>query len=96
MASSRSASVGFEPKFHRHRHGVAVHHRDAVAVRAHLGGEIAYVAAVELAEDLLRLLLHLLFFAADEGDHVADNVHGRHARIARARDGLHAWSPRCV
>ena len=41
-----------------------------------------------MPEDLLRLLLHLLFFAADEGHHVGHDVHRRHAGIARARNGL--------
>ena len=44
--------------------------------------------ATELAENLLGLLLHLFFFAADEGNDVADNVHRRHARIAGTGDGL--------
>ena len=68
---------------------MAIHHRHAVAVRADLGGQRLDVVAREVAQDLLRLLLHLLFFAADEGNHVAHDVHGRHAGIARARDGLH-------
>ncbi len=81
--------MSLDGKLHRHGDGVAVHDGHAVAVRAHRRGEIADTVSVEVAEDLLRLLLHLLFFAADEGDHVPHNVHGRHARIARAGDGLH-------
>ena len=80
---------GLRRKLHRDGDGVAVHHRHAIAVRADLGGQRLDVIAAEIAQDLLRLLLHLLFFAADEGDHVGDDVHGRHARIAGAGDGLH-------
>ena len=58
-------------------------------MRADLGRQRLDVIAAEIAQDLLRLLLHLLFFAADERDHVAHDVHGRHARIARAGDRLH-------
>ena len=42
------------------------------------------------AQQLTRLDLDLLLFAADVGDHVVQDVHGGHARIARARDRLHA------
>ena len=84
-----SAPPGFCSKFHRDRHRVPIHHRHAIAVRAHLRRQRLDVIADEVAQDLLRLLLHLLFFAADERDDVADDVHRRHARIARAGDGLH-------
>ena len=73
---------------------MAVHHRHAIAVRAHLGGQRLDVVAAEFAQDLLRLLLHLLFFAADEGNHVAHDVHGGHAGIAGAGDGLHGGGDR--
>src|ERR1019366_4883285 len=76
-------------KCHRHGFGVAIHHGDAVAVRAHLGGQRSDVVAREIAQDLLRFHLHLLFFAADEGDHVAHDVHAGDARVSRAGDGLH-------
>ena len=88
----RLPHVGFRRvrgEFHRDRLGVAVDHRHAIAVGADLGGQRLDVVAREIAQDLLRLLLHLLFFAADEGDHVAHDVHRRHAGIARAGDGLH-------
>ena len=45
--------------------------------------------AFELAEQLERLRLHLFFFVADVGDDVAEDVHGGHAGIAGAADGLH-------
>ena len=89
MAAISVGLTGLRRQLHRDGDGVAVHHRHAVAVRAHLGRERLDAIAVELAQDLLRLLLHLLFFAADEGDHVAHDVHGGDARIAGARDGLH-------
>ena len=91
-ALRRSASRRLRRELHRDGHGVAIDHRHAIAVRADLGGQRLDVVAGEIAQDLLRLLLHLLFFAADERNHVADDVHGRHAGIARAGDGLHAWS----
>ncbi len=43
----------------------------------------------EVAQDLLRLLLHLLFFAADERNHVGVDVHRSDARITRAGNRLH-------
>ena len=67
---------------------MAIDHWHAVAVRADFGGERLDVIAGEVAEDLLGLLLHFLFFAADERNDVADDVHGRHAGIAGAGDGL--------
>ena len=87
-ALRRSASRGLRRKLDRHRHGVAIDHRHAIAMRADLRGQRLDVIAREVPEDLLRLLLHLLFFAADERNHVAHDVHRRHARIARARDRL--------
>ena len=57
-------------------------------MRAHLGVQVADVISGEIAQDLLRLLLHLFFFAADERNHVGVDVHRRHARIARAGDRL--------
>src|ERR1039458_3339532 len=69
---------------HGDRHRVAVHHRDAVAMRAHLGRQRLDVVALELTQNLLGFLLDLFFFAANKRDHVADNVHGRDARISGA------------
>ncbi len=80
---------GLGGELHRDGDGVAVDHRDAIAVRADVGGQRLDAIAAEFAQDLLRLLLHLLFFAADEGDHVADDVHRGHAGVAGAGDGLH-------
>ena len=45
--------------------------------------------ARKIAEDLLRLAFHLVFFAADVRNHIGVDVHGRDARIARARNRLH-------
>ncbi len=44
----------------------------------------------QLTEDLVGFALDLLFFSAtDLGYDVADDVEGRHTRVARARDRLH-------
>ena len=71
----------------RHGHGVAVDHGHAIGVRADRDG--VRRAATIAAENLLRLALHLLFFATDERDDVAENVERGHAGIARARYRLH-------
>src|SRR5579883_36290 len=68
---------------------VAVDHRDAIAVRAHFGGQRVDGVAAEVAQDFLRFLLHFLFFAADERDDVGVDVHGGDAGIACAGNGLH-------
>ena len=73
----------------RHGDQVTVHNRNTIAVRADLGFEGAEAVGHDLAQDLLSLPLHLLFFAADEGDDIRVDVHGRDARISGARDGLH-------
>ena len=50
---------------------------------------VLYRAALQLAEDLVRLRFDLLFLAAaDERDHVREDVPRRHAGIAGAGDGL--------
>ena len=68
---------------------MAIHHADAVAVSADFGGQRSDAIAGEIAEDLLRLRLHLFFFAADEGDDVAHDVHGGDTGVPGAGDGLH-------
>ncbi len=69
------------PSMHRHARRVRADDAAAVdcGVRAGRG---------QRAEDLLRLALELLFFAADERDDVAEDVERRHARVARAGHGL--------
>ena len=62
-------------QLHRHRLGVSVFHRDTIAVGRHAEASILHVIAVQLAEELPGLLLHLLFFVLDKGNHVAENVH---------------------
>ena len=70
------------------RLGVPVPHRDPATGRAN--HEIRRpVLAVPGAEELARLLGHLLLFSADEGNDVIDHVERRHARVAGAGDGLH-------
>ena len=68
--------AGLGGKFNRDGDGVAIDHRHAIAVRAHFGGQRLNVVAAKVAQDLLRLLLHLFFFAADERNHIAHDVHG--------------------
>ena len=43
----------------------------------------------EVSKDLEGLPLHLLFFAADEGDDVVEDTEAGYAGVCRARDGLH-------
>lgn len=83
---------GAARKLERDAGRVAVENRHAVARRADLeltlvlkGGEIRG----DGAEDLLRLRLKLVLLARDERDDVVNHVHGRDARVAGARDGLH-------
>jgi hypothetical protein len=68
---------------------VAVDDRNAIATGAHARRERLDGVAFQLAEQLERLLFHLLFFVADVGNDVVEDVHGGHAGIARAADGLH-------
>src|SRR5580700_654018 len=76
-------------QLHRHRLGVSVFHRDAIAMRCHAEAGILHVIAVQLAEEFLRLLLHLFFFFRNVWDHIAQNVERRNAGIARPADRLH-------
>ncbi len=69
--------------------GVAVFDGNAVAVRAHACRIGTNRSAIERAEQLHRLGLHLFLFIADEGDNIAQDVERWHARIARSADGLH-------
>ena len=87
-----SSLTGLALEFDADRNGVTIHHRYAIAVRADFRVQRTESVAREIAEDLLRLLLHLFFFAADERNHVGIDVHGSHARITRARNGLHGGS----
>src|SRR5579862_256042 len=73
----------------RHALGMPVFHCNAIAVRAHSRCQRFHFMLFEPAEQLERLGLHLFFFALDVGDHVAQDVHRRHAGIACAGDGLH-------
>ena len=64
--------------------------RDAEGLAcAHVERDAAIVRVYEAAEDLERLPLELFFFARDEGDDVVEDVEGRDAGVACARDGLH-------
>jgi hypothetical protein len=72
---------------HRRGHRVAIENGHAIGVRTDRGG--IRTAAAVAAENLQRFGLHLLFFAADERHHVAENVERRHSRIPRTRHGLH-------
>ncbi len=86
VAQIGEARVGGE--FDRNRNSVAVHHRDAVAVRADFGGERLDVVAGEVDQNLLRFLLHLFLFSTDKGDDVTDDVHGGDTGVAGTGDGL--------
>lgn len=77
---------------------VAVHDGDAVARGR--DAEAALLdkglgAVVEAAEDLARLRLELILLALDVGHDVVDDIHGRDARVAGARDGLHGDDADC-
>ena len=67
---------------------VAVHDRHAIAMSAEAEAGIHEARAVPFAEQFLRLGFHLFFFAADERDDVALDVHGGNAGIACAGNGL--------
>ena len=71
----------------RHGDGVAIDDRHAVGVGA--DAHRVRLAAAVAAENLLRLGLHLLFFAADVGHDVAEDVERGHAGIAGAGHRLH-------
>lgn len=72
--------------------GVAVHDGDAVAGSGDAEGALldkGRLVRADGAEDLAGLSLELILLARDEGHDVVDDVHGGHARVAGARDGLH-------
>jgi hypothetical protein len=71
-----------------HTFEVAVKDGHAVAMRAEAEAGIYKTCAVPFAEELLRLGLHLFFFAVDERNDVAVDVHGSDAGITRARNRL--------
>lgn len=75
-----------------HAGGVAVDDGNAIARRRDAQAALldkGRLGVVEAAEDLAGLGLELVFLALDEGHHVVNHVHGRHAGVSRARDGLH-------
>ena len=53
-------------------------------MRADFGSERTNVITGKITQNLLSLLLHFFFFAADEWNYVGINVHGRHTRISGA------------
>src|SRR5690606_23121781 len=67
---------------------VAVAHRYAVALRADADRGVAEGVAVPVSEQLARLALDLLLFAADIGHDIVDQVERRHARVAGRGAGL--------
>src|SRR5271166_705305 len=68
---------------------MAIFHGHAVALRAHSEGSGHHARAVERAQQLLRFLLHLLFFVLDVRNHVAEDIERRNSWISRAADRLH-------
>ena len=67
---------------------VAVDDRHAVAMGAEADAGVNEPRAIPFAEQLLRLGFHFIFFAADERNDVALNIHRGDAGIACAGDGL--------
>src|SRR6266571_5123362 len=67
---------------------VAVDDRHAIAVGAEAEAGVHEARAIPLAEELLRFGFHFFFFAADEGNDVALDVHRGDAGITGAGDGL--------
>ncbi len=65
--------------------GVAVFDGDAVAVRADARGRGLHGVSRQRAEQLQRLVLHLLFFVLDVGNDVAEDVERRRRRDSRRR-----------
>src|SRR5215469_4667253 len=76
-------------QLHRHRLRVPVLHRDTIAVGGHAEAGILDTMAVQLAEELSRLLFHLLFFVLDERNHIAENVERRYTGISCTAHRLH-------
>ena len=87
VAQIRERRFVFE--LHRYRDHVPIHYGNAVAMGAYFCRERLDCAGEEVAQDLLRLLLHLFFFVADERNYIGGDVHGCYAGIACAGDGLH-------
>src|SRR5229473_2197272 len=56
------ASFSLVLELQRNRFGVAVLHRDAITLRAHLERSRKNPRAIQRAEKFVRLLFHLLFF----------------------------------
>jgi len=67
---------------------VAFENGNAIAVGTQAQAGVDEARAIPFAEQLLRLGLHFFFFSADERDDVGVDIHGGHAGIARAGDGL--------
>jgi hypothetical protein len=75
---------------HRDRERVPVLHRDAMTARRHGARRRFDLAVRQGAEQLAQLLLELVLLAADERNHVAQDVEARDARITGAGNRLHA------
>src|SRR5579864_8024678 len=75
---------------------MSVFHGHAVAVRAERKIGVDDARTVERSQQLARFRFHLVFFFGDVGNHVAQDVHGRDAGIARAADGLHGGDKNLV
>ena len=76
------------------RHPIARRRHAERLARAHIKRLDAIVPVDEAPEDLEGLPLHLLFFAADEGNDVVEDVEAGYAGVSRTRDGLHGGDQR--
>src|SRR5438309_1354412 len=68
---------------------VPVAHVDAVALRAHFDRGIVNRPAIKIPQQLQSFGFDLLFFTADEWNHVVGGVKRSYAWIASARKRLH-------
>src|ERR1700692_2880901 len=75
---------------------VPIFHSNTIALRAHRKRSRIDPRPVQRPQQLLRLLLHFLFFIGDVRDHVAKYVERSNAWISRAADRLHRDRHDCV
>src|SRR5439155_20386280 len=69
----------------------AVNNWNAIAMSTQAQAGVNKSRAIPFAEQLLRLKFHFFFFAADEGNDVALNIHRRDAGITGAGDSLQSY-----
>src|ERR1039458_4572424 len=81
--------TGLPLQLYRHGFGVAIFHRNSIAVCRHAKGCRFDPLVGQFTEKFAGLLLHLFFFLGDVGNDVAENVERSYSRITCAADGLH-------